>query len=257
MANMKANLDSVSIILVRPRFPENIGSVARAMKNMGLNRLVLVGGPSPLQANAYKLASGAEEILERAEEFPTLREAISEMGCVVGTTSRTGKERRPLLTPKSLMKRVVPISHGNLIGLVFGSEKEGLTNEELSLCHLYAKIPSSNLFPSLNLAQAVMVVCYELFQSTVTGQEPAVELAKAEQLEGMFEHMEQTLVNIGFLDARNPKRIMRVLRRLFGRSGLEEREVRILQGIWSRVDWCLKGSNSEAPRPQGEGFPAR
>jgi len=234
------NLHSISIILVRPKFHENIGSVARAMKNMGLNRLILVDGCSPLHMNAYKLASGAEDILERAEEFPTLREAISEMGCVVGTTSRSGKERRALLTPKALSKRLIPLSVKNSIGLVFGSEREGLTNEELSLCHLYVRIPSSESFPSLNLAQAVMVLCYELFQSSVTIQKHSIPLAKVEHLERMFEHMERTLLDIGFLDAKNPKRIMRVLRRILGRSGMEEREVQILQGIWSKMDWHLK-----------------
>jgi len=236
----KLNLDSVSIILVRPRFHENIGSVARAMKNMGLHRLIVIDGCSPLHGNAYRLASGAEDILERAEELPLLREAISEMGCVVGTTTRTGKERSPLLTPKSLVKKLVPISLKNSIGLVFGSEKEGLTNEELSLCHLFVRIPSSETFPSLNLAQAVLVLCYELFQSSMTIEENPVRLAPAEQLEKMFEHMEKTLVKIGFLEFDNPKRIMRALRRLFGRSQMEEREVQILQGIWSKVDWHMK-----------------
>jgi tRNA/rRNA methyltransferase len=236
----KLNLHSISIILVRPKFHENIGSTARAMKNMGLSQLILVDGCSPLHMNAYKLASGAEDILERAEEFPTLREAISEMGYVVGTTSRSGKERSPLLTPKALSKRLIPLSAKNTIGLVFGSEKEGLTNEELSLCHLYVRIPSSKSFSSLNLAQAVMVLCYELFQSSVTIQKHPTALAKAEDLERMFEHMERTLLDIGFLDAKNPKRIMRVLRRILGRSEMEEREVQILQGIWSKMDWHIK-----------------
>src|SRR4030066_1877544 len=162
----RMNLDSISILLVRPKFHENVGSAARAMKNMGLNRLLLVDGCSPLHMNAYRLASGAEDILERAEEFPTLREAISEMGCVVGTTSRGGKERHPFLTPGTLAKRLMPLSLKNSIGLLFGSEKEGLTNEELSLCQLYVRIPSSESFPSLNLAQSVIVLCYELFQSS-------------------------------------------------------------------------------------------
>ncbi len=238
---MKAtlNLDSISIILVRPRFHENIGSAARAMKNMGLNRLLLVDGSSPLHMNAYKLASGAEDILERAEEFQTLKEAASEMGCVVGTTSRRGRGRSPFLTPAALLKRIVPLSARNSIGIVFGSEKEGLTNEELSLCHLYVRIPCSESFSSLNLAQAVMVLCYELFQSSMTIQKHPVQLANAAQLERMFEHMERTLLNLGFLDGQNPKRIMRVLRRLFGRSEMEEREVQILEGIWSKVDWHL------------------
>ena len=205
----------------------------------------MVDGSSPLHRDAYKLASGAEDILERAEEFPTLREAISEMGCVVGMTSRAGKERGPLLTPKDLVEQLIPVSEKNLIGLVFGSEKEGLTNEELSLCHLYVRIPSADSFPSLNLAQAVMVLCYELFQSSTTIRKETGPLASSERLERMFEHMERTLVAIGFLDAKQPERIMRVLRKIFGRSQMDEREVQIFQGIWSKVDWHLKKSRSQ------------
>ena len=232
----KMNLNSISILLVRPKFHENIGSVARAMKNMGLSRLVVVNGCSPLHSNAYKLASGAEDILERAEEFPTLREAISEMGCVVGMTSRERKERNPLLTPESLTKKLIPLSLENSIGLAFGSERVGLTNEELSLCHLYARIPSTDSFPSLNLAQAVMVVCYEVFQASIEIPKKTIHLAKVEKLERMFEHMEKTLIQIGFLDSNHPKRIMRVMRNLLGKSYMDEREVQIFQGIWSQVD---------------------
>lgn len=236
----KIRLDAISVILVRPRFHENVGAVARAMKNMGLSQLVIVNGCSPLHPNAYKLASGAEEILERAEEEFTLREAVSKLNCVVGMTSREGKERSPLLTPKELAQRIIPISAQNSIGLVFGPEKEGLTNEELSLCHLFVRIPSFPSFPSLNLAQSVMVICYELFQTSANHPKDAIALAKVEDLENMFDHMERTLTAIGFLDPRNPKRIMRSLRKLFGRSQMDEREVRILQGIWSKVDWIIK-----------------
>lgn len=234
------NLDSIAIILVRPKFPENIGSAARAMKNMGLSRLVIVNGSSPLHVNAYKLASGAEDILERAEEFPTLREAISELGCLIGMTSRGGRDRYPDLTPKALAKKIVSLSQENSIGLAFGSEKEGLTNEELSLCYFYARIPSVESFPSLNLAHAVMVICYELFQASKEIPKAPVQLAQAEQLERMFEHMEKTLIQIGFLDSDHPKRIMRALRRLFGRSQMDEREVQILQGIWSQMNHPLR-----------------
>jgi len=236
----KMNLDSISIILVRPKFPENIGSVARAMKNMGLSRLVIVNGSSPLHANVYKLASGAEDILERAEELSNLREAISELKCLVGMTSRGGRDRYPDLTPKALGKEIVSLSQENSIGLAFGSEKEGLTNEELSLCHFYVRIPSMESFPSLNLAQAVMVVCYELFQASREIPKATVRLVQAEQLERMFEHMEKTLIQIGFLDSDYPKRIMRALRRLFGRTRMDEREVQILQGIWSQMDHQIR-----------------
>jgi tRNA/rRNA methyltransferase len=236
----KVNLDSICIILVRPKFPENIGSAARAMKNMGLSRLIIVDGPSPLHANAYKLASGAEDILERAEEFLTLREATSGMGYVVGTTSRGRRERSSLLTPEALAKNLISLSQRNSIGLAFGSEKEGLTNEDLSLCQIYVRIPSAESFPSLNLAQAVMIVCYELFQTSMEIPKQLVQLAQAEKLERMFEHMEKTLLHVGFLDSNHPKRIMRALRKLFGRSQMDEREVQILQGIWSQVDRHLR-----------------
>ena len=234
------NLNSISIVLVRPKFHENVGSVARAMKNMGLSRLLLVDGCSPFHPSAYKLASGAEDILERAEESPFLGDAISGIECVVGMTSREGRERKPVLTPEALVKKLIPIAAENSIGLVFGSEKEGLTNEELSLCHLFVRIPSSKSFPSLNLAQAVMILCYELFRSSGSIPKESVQLATSDQIERMFEHMERTLVGIGFLETKNPKRIMRVLRKLFGRSQLDEREVQILQGIWSQMDWSLR-----------------
>jgi len=236
----RINLDSISIVLVRPKFHENVGSVARAMKNMGFHRLMVVQGCSPLHMNAYRLASGAEEILERAEEFFTLREAIAQMGCVVGMTSRNRKERGSLLTPKVLAKRLVSISEKNAVGLVFGPEREGLTNEELSLCHFRVTIPSSESFPSLNLAQAVMVLCYELFQAQGGVERDSFPVAPVEQLERLFDHMEETLIGIGFLDPHDPKRIMRVIRKIFGKSQLDEREVKILHGIWSQMDWCLK-----------------
>ena len=236
----KMNLNAMSIVLVRPKFPENVGSVARVMKNMGLTRLTLVDGCSPLHANAYKLASGAEEILERAEEFPTLREAVLGMECVAGTTSRRGKERTPLLSPRDLVDKLIPLSMNNSIALVFGPEREGLNNEELSLCHLFGRIPSSTAFPSLNLSHAVTILCYELFQSTLPVEERPSRLAKSEDLEKMFEHMEGTLIDIGFLDAKHPAPIMRVFRRLFGRSRLDSREVQILHGIWSKIDWQMR-----------------
>jgi len=242
----KMNLKALSVILVRPKFHENLGSVARAMKNMGLGRLLIVDGCSPLHRNAYKLSSGAEEILERAEEFPTLEEAIGDLGCVVGMTSRGGGGREPLLEPASLMKRLVPLSHVTSIGLAFGSEKDGLTNEELFLCHFDVRIPSSEDFPSLNLAQAVMVIAYEAFKASGPVAAHATSVASADHLEKMFRHMEETLLKIEFLNRDNPKPILKVLRRLFARSRMDEREVQILRGIWSKIDWVLR---SKQPPP--------
>ena len=238
------NLEALSVILVRPKFHENLGSAARAMKNMGLGRLVIVDGCSPLHRNAYKLASGAEEILERAEEFPTLEDAIGELGCVVGTTSRSGRGREPLLEPASLMKRLTSLSHSTSIGFVFGSEQEGLTNDELSLCHMDVRIPSSGAFPSLNLSHAVMVICYEAFKASATIPSHPSEVASAAQLEKMFTHMEETLLKIEFLNSTDPKRVTKALRRLFARSRMDERDVQILQGIWSKIDWLIRSKQA-------------
>jgi tRNA/rRNA methyltransferase len=255
-----AHLNSVCTILVRPRFHENVGSVARALKNMGLSRLIIVDGCSPLHPRAYTLASGAEDILERAEEYPSLREATADMGRIIGMTSRQGKERMPLLTPQEMAKEITPLCAGNTIGLAFGSEKEGLTNEELTLCHSLVKIPSAQDFSSLNLAQAVMLVVYELFQCSAKPSGKPVQLIKAEKLERMFDQMEKSLLSIGFLDVQNPKRIMKVLRRLFGRCELQEREVQILHGIWDRMDWQMKRQQvtsrvpeSRPPEEEGQG----
>jgi tRNA/rRNA methyltransferase len=217
------------------------------MKNMGFQHLLIVDGSSPVDVKAYKLASGAEEILERAETFSTLNEAVAEMGCVVGTTSRGGKARGPLISPRDLARRLVPISQKNLIGLIFGSEREGLTNPELSLCQLIVKIPSSESFPSLNLSQAVMILCYELFQASGESSWGAQPLAPSVQIEGMYDQMEKTLIDIGFLDSQNPQRMMKVLRKVFGRSHLDEREVRILRGILSQIDWFVKKDIQTVP----------
>jgi tRNA/rRNA methyltransferase len=231
-----ARLDAVSIVLVKPRFPENLGAVARAMKNMGLSRLVVVDGVSPLEEEAFRLASGAEALLERAEEAASLREAVEEMGLVVGMTSRGGRDRSPLVSPEEAVRRIVPVSRRNRVALVFGSEREGLTNEELSLCQLYVRIPSAEGFSSLNLAQAVMVLCYELYKSTAPVSKEPSRLAPAEELERMYEHMEWALRGVGFTETSNPARVVGALRKVFGRSRLTEREVRIFQGIWRQVD---------------------
>ena len=242
----KEALQAISIVLVSPRYPENVGSVARTMKNMGLEHLVIVDGCSPLHAHAYKLASGAEDLLERAEEFPTLNEAVAEMGFVVGMTSRGGRERSPLLSPKAAVQKLIPLTARNRVAMVFGSEKKGLTNPELSLCNMVVRIPSSDDFPSLNLAHAVTVICYELFVGANGDGKEAEPLAAVEQTEAMFDHMERTLVDIDFLEADRSKRIMWVLRKLLGRSQMNEREVQILQGIWSQVDRQIR--KKQGPR---------
>jgi tRNA/rRNA methyltransferase len=241
-------LDAVSIVLVKPRIPENLGAVARAMKNMGLSRLVVVNGVSPLEEDAIRLASGAEDLLERAEEAATLREAVAEMGLVVGMTSRGGRDRSPLVSPGEAVRRIVPVSRRNRVALVFGSEREGLTHEDLSLCQLYVRIPAAEGFSSLNLAQAVVVLCYELFKGSAPLSKEPPRLAPAEALDRMYERMEGALRRIEFTEGSNPARVLGALRKVFGRSRLTEREVGIFEGIWRQVGRVVprgKGNSNE------------
>ena len=233
------HLKNVAIVLFRPQIPENIGAVARAACNMGLTRLHLVQPASLDQERLRMMATpAAAHVLDGMVIHENLAEALGPFQYVVGTTARLGGIRKELQSPREMASRLIDLSLHNDIALLFGPENFGLTNRELPLCHALVTIPTAEC-TSLNLAQAVMVLCYELFQSSTTSQKETGPLASSDHLERMFDHMEKTLLDIGFLDANHPKRIMWVLRRLFGRSQMEEREVQVLQGIWSKVDWYI------------------
>ena len=160
-------LDRVSIVLQRPRFPENIGSVARAMSNMGLSQLVVVAAENCDLTRVCRLATHAAlEVVEQIAYPPSLQEALKPFQYVIGTTARLGGERRMTATPRQMAHQLIPISQENRIAIVFGPEDRGLTNQELRLCHSLVTIPTA-CFASLNLAQAVMVICYELLSATL------------------------------------------------------------------------------------------
>lgn len=236
-------LQNISIILVRPRTPANIGAVARCMMNMGLSRMVLV---RPLKENsdeAFKLAAGADEILKHAEFFSTLEEAVAGSHLVIGTSRHRGRLRKNINTPREMAAKVVPLLARNSVAVVFGDEVNGLDNDEIALCNEIVSIPSSNAFPSLNLSHAVLVVAYELFLAAGAKkhEDSNVELARAGELEGFHRHLEKTLQDIGFLDQDHPERMMLALRQLFGRARLDERDLRILRGILSRIERLVKG----------------
>ena len=240
----------IAVVLVEPQSPGNIGMVCRAMKNMGLCRLRIVKGCDHLHPEALKFAVSAKDLLEEAQIFASLAEALADTAISVGTTRRTGKYRQELLTPPQVAD-VVQQHKGGLAALVFGREDSGLTTEELSLCSLQGTIPSSDSCGSLNLAQAVLVFCYELFknQSNSNDADLARSLAKSAELEPLFAHMQETLSKIGFLNPQNPSHIMRSLRRIFFRSGLDNREVSVLRGILSQVDWAASGFDGRKKTP--------
>lgn len=234
---MQRSLHAVSVILVGPQSPGNIGMVCRAMKNMGLSRLRLVAGCEHLHPEAFKFAVSAKDLLEQAELFDSLSDALADISVSVATTRRSGKYRQELLSPPQAAQALLQAP--GQAALVLGREDHGLSTAELSLCTLQATIPSSSEYGSLNLAQATLVFCYELFNAAAAETDAAQRtLAPSGELEPLFSHMESTLLRIGHLNPQNPDHIMRSLRRVFFRAGLDSREVAILRGMLSQIDWA-------------------
>lgn len=230
-------LDNVSIVLVGCRTPANIGATARCMMNMGLSRLVLVRPPVDRHGDAFRLAAGADEILKNSLTAATLAQAVAGHGMAVGVSRHSGRLRRNSLAPREMAGQVIPLLASNRVALVFGGEINGLENSDIALCQMLVAIPSAEAFPSLNLSHAVMVLAYELFvashSKTASG---AVELARSEDLERFYLHLQQVLQDIGFLEREQPDRMMLSLRQIFGRAKLEVRDVSILRGILSAID---------------------
>ncbi|MEE4995947.1 tRNA (cytosine(32)/uridine(32)-2'-O)-methyltransferase TrmJ [Pseudomonas alliivorans] len=246
-------LQNIRVVLVGTTHPGNIGGAARAMKNMGLSRLVLVDPrifPSP---DADARASGATDILEGAQVVATLEEALAGCRLVLGTSARDRSLPWPMLDPRaSGVKVVEQAGQGAEVALVFGREHAGLTNEELQRCHFHVHIPSDPGFSSLNLAAAVQVLSYEVRMSWLAAcEQPAhdepsrmahnAELATMDEMEGFYGHLEATLVAIGFLDPEKPRHLMARLRRLFGRSEVEHSELSILRGILTETQKAARG----------------
>jgi tRNA/rRNA methyltransferase len=236
-------MESASIILMEPSLSVNVGAVARAMKNMGFTALRLVypqGGSEHLSDPARRMSAGAEDILEQARVFPSLGEALAGFQLVAGCTARKGQGRTPLLSPRGLRELAAKRGPDTRFGVVFGREDRGLTNAELDLCHLVVTVPTAPEHPSLNLAQAVLLVCYELrggAEAGSTDMPPRGSPATSQELEELYGHARDVLLRVGFLDPQNPDRILRVLRRLLGRAGPDSREVAILRGILRQMDW--------------------
>jgi tRNA/rRNA methyltransferase len=247
---MALDLTRVRIVLVEPRIPENIGMAARAMKNYGLSRMALVRPADHLSPAACRPAMEARPILETAEVYSDLRDAVAGSRMVVGTTRRGGQDRHPLLTPDAWIREILPRAEGQEVSVLFGTEKDGLTREAVDLCDVLITIPANPVFPSLNLAQAVLLVGYELFRGAPESRraEARLDLATAKEREELFGHLKTVLLRIGFLHENRPGRILAALRRLLGRTSLEEREVLILRGILSQVEWALE-------RAAGKGVP--
>jgi len=234
-------LKNIRIVLVEPKGTGNIGSVARAMKNMGVSDLALVGGGKSRTFWARAMAVHAGDILERARRFATFREAVADCGLVVGTTCRGGLYRGHSLPPRELAPKIVAAARDAKVAIVFGPEDHGLNNQDLCHCQWLMIIPSHPEYLSLNVAQAAMVCLYELFVAA-QGEIPRETIARAPAglVEILFDRMRRVLLKVGFLDSQNPDHMLLALRRLFGRAGLEERDVNILNGLFRQVEWYLE-----------------
>jgi tRNA/rRNA methyltransferase len=231
-------LDNIAVILVEPQIPENIGSTARAMINMGLRRLLVVKPKRCDLSRILKMATGPSiDIIEEMEVFEDFASAIGPFQYLVGTTARTGTHRPTLTDPRRLARELIPISKTNQIAVLFGPEDRGLSNDHLRYCHTIATIPTAS-FASLNLAQAVLVVAYEIFMaSTEATFETAPRLANSFELEGMYAHLKDVLMKVGFINPQNPEHWMLNIRRFLSRFPLRAREVRIIRGICRQIDW--------------------
>jgi TrmH family RNA methyltransferase len=243
---MTPSLHNISIVLVDTKTPANIGATARCMMNMGLSRLILVQPPEDLLREAYKLAAGADVILDKAEVFSSLKEAISNYGFVIGTSRQMGRLRKNIRTPREAAQTIIPLLPRNKVAVVFGNEVNGLEREDLSLCNEIISIPSSDVFPSLNLSHAVMIIAYELFLASRERISPdAKELAPSKTVEDFYQHLQKTLLDIEFLGQNEAERMMFMLRQLFGRSRLSQRDVNILRGILSAVERASRSSEKK------------
>jgi tRNA/rRNA methyltransferase len=232
-------LERVAIVLFRPRLAENVGAVARAACNMGINRLVLVSPQDLDRDRMAMMATGpAERLLAQMEIHDDLARALDPFQYIVGTTARLGGVRNDYFSPREMAARLVSISAVNDVALLFGPENWGLTNDELPFCHALVTIPTGEC-SSLNLAQAVMVMAYELFTAGSPKPRLNPRLANSRELESMYAMLKDTLVKINFISHQNPEHWMFNVRRLFARHGLRAREAQVIKGICRQIDWYV------------------
>ncbi len=237
--SLSAHLANIRIVLINTQHPGNIGAAARAMKNMGLSKLYLVAPQEFPAEKAVWRAAHATDVLEQAVVVETLDEAIGDCGLVLGTSARERSIPWPLHAVRDAGVIAAQEATQHAVAILFGREDRGLTNEELHRCHSHLHIPANPDYSALNIAAAVQVVAYEVRQAALMAMESAVlpwgdwdiAPAKTQALEHYFQHLEQTMVDIGFHQRENPRQTMTRLRRLFYRIRPDEMELNILRGM--------------------------
>ena len=224
--------------MVRPRGSGNIGSVARAMKNVGAKELAIVGRARTQSFWAKAMAVHGRDILSAAQCYPSIRAAIVDCTFVVGTTCRAGLYRSHSQTPRQVAPALASAARTGKVALLFGPEDHGLNNKDLEHCQQLITIPTHPDYQSLNVAQAAVICLYEIYLASLApAQDDALERAKAEDIERLFDIMRNSLLKIGFLDSENPEHMLLAFRRIYGRAGLEDKDVRILTGMFRQIEW--------------------
>jgi tRNA/rRNA methyltransferase len=246
-------LSRVEVVLVRPSLPANVAAAARAMKNMGLRRLWLVDPPAGLEKpEARALAYGSQDVLDGAKRASSLQEAVAGSVFVAGTTGRDDV-RGGTWTPRRLAAEAARRVGEGRLSLVFGPEASGLPSRELDLCHVLVRAPTDAAQPSLNLAQAVLLLAYELRLAALgVGEDSssiAPEAVTAGELEQALEDLRGALLEVGYLDPLNPDHILTELRRLLARARPTSREVTLLRGLARQIAWAGRIARSRVTAP--------
>jgi tRNA (cytidine32/uridine32-2'-O)-methyltransferase len=232
-------LSNIRVVLVGTSHPGNIGSTARAMKTMGLSTLYLAEPRVEPDGQSIALAAGASDILKHLVKVDSLAEAIADCSLVIATSARSRTLDWPMLEPREAGQKLVTESVAGPVAIVFGRENHGLSNEELQQCTYHVAIPANPEYSSLNLAQAVQIICYETRVAHLAGIESAQEPTEyplAADQERFFVHLENTLFSTGFIIKNHPGQVMTKLRRLFSRARIESQEMNILRGILTSID---------------------
>lgn len=243
--------NNLIVVLVEPQGPLNVGSVCRVIMNFGFKELRLVKPCREYKSEqARKMALSAQHMLTEAPIFETLTDALVDCHVAFGTTRRFGKYRKHFFTPEPAGQAIAKIDDSMKCALVLGREDNGLSGDELALCQHFITIPTDDAFPSMNLSHALGVLLYEISKSmrnlSVNSSVTKVSTpATIDSMEQMYSHMRKALCEIEFLDPQNPDHLLRTFRRIFGKAGLIERDVRIIRGLMAKIEWV----NSQRNQP--------
>ncbi len=227
--------NNIRVVLCQTSHPGNIGSTARAMKTMGLHHLYLVNPKHFPDGQAKSLAVNAADVLDNAVVTQSLEEAIADCQFVIGVSGKERSLSQQVMTVREAAQEVHAIARSQQVALVFGTEMSGLSNAEADRCQVLATIPANPDYTSLNLAQAVQIMCYEVRMAVTTGKlhydEKPAALASQDDLERFYAHMQEVLAQIGYINPRAPKKLFERIRRIYSRARLEKEEVNLLRGI--------------------------